>query len=129
MDYYEKFMENHIFKYLTSFYIASLLLSIVVSGFRYDYFLFYTFFLFLLLVSIAFSYGMSMITELTLGSLNGEAILDVTIPNGETICMLSNWGLGLGFYLCIISSIILIVAGIIDYLRMKKWPKEIFKNI
>jgi hypothetical protein len=85
--------------------------------------------LFLLLVSIAFSFGMSKITELTLGSLNGEAILDLTIPNGEKICMLSNWGLGLGFYLCIFSSIILIIAGIIDYLRMQKWPREIFKKI
>ncbi len=85
--------------------------------------------LFLLLVSIAFSYGMSKITELTLGSLNGEAILDIIIPNGETICMLSNWGLGIGFYLCVLSSIILLFAGVIDYLRIKKWPKEFFKKI
>lgn len=84
--------------------------------------------LFLLLVSIAFSFGMSKITELTLGSLNGEAVLDVILPNGKTTCMLSNWGLGLGFYLCVFSSIILLFAGIIDYLKKKKWPKFIFKN-
>jgi len=84
--------------------------------------------LFLILVSIAFSYGMSKITELTLGCLNGEAILDVILPNGETVCMLSSWGLGLGFYLCVFSSIILLFAGIIDYLKKKKWPKKLFKN-
>jgi len=83
--------------------------------------------LFLLLVSVAFSFGMSKITELTLGDLYGEAILDVTLPNGETTCMLSNWGLGLGFYLCIFSSIILILAGIIDFLRKKKWIKDKLK--
>jgi len=70
---------------------------------------------------------MSKITELTLGDLYGEAILDVTLPNGETTCMLSNWGLGLGFYLCIFSSIILILAGIIDFLRKKKWIKDKLK--
>ncbi|KYK32034.1 MAG: hypothetical protein AYK22_00295 [Thermoplasmatales archaeon SG8-52-3] len=85
--------------------------------------------LFLLLVSIAFSYGMSKITELTLGSLNGEAPLDVILPNGETTCMLSNWGLGTGFYLCVLSSIILLIAGVIDYMRRKKWPKKILRII
>jgi hypothetical protein len=84
--------------------------------------------LFLLLVSIAYSYGMSKITELTLGSLYGEAIIDVILPTGQETCMLSNWGLGLGFYLCIFSSIILIVAGLFDFLRKKKWLKGIFKT-
>jgi hypothetical protein len=84
--------------------------------------------LFLLLVSIAYSYGMSKITELTLGSLYGEAILDVILPNGQETCMLSNWGLGLGFYLCIFSSGILIFAGTIDFLRKKKWLRNLFKK-
>ncbi|UCF49229.1 MAG: carboxypeptidase regulatory-like domain-containing protein [Thermoplasmatales archaeon] len=95
---------------------------------RYFLILIFASILFLLLVSIAFSYGMSKITEITLGGLNGEALIDVALPNGETICMLSNWGLGLGFYLCILSSIILIFTGVIDYIRTKKWPKKIFKK-
>ena len=84
--------------------------------------------LFLLLVSAAFYFGMSKITELTLGSLYGEAILDVGLPNGQSTCMLSNWGLGIGFYLCIFSSVILIIAGIIDFMRKKNWIKKVFKN-
>ena len=84
--------------------------------------------IFLLLVSFAFSYGMSKITELTLGGLYGEANIDVTLPNGEMTSMLSSWGLGIGFYLCILSAIILFFAGIIDSLKGKKWPKKIFKR-
>jgi hypothetical protein len=83
--------------------------------------------LFLLLVSIAFSFGMSKITELTLGNLYGEAILDVILPTGETTCMLSNWGLGIGFYLCVSSSLILIIAGVFDFIRKKNWIKGRFK--
>jgi len=84
--------------------------------------------LFLLLVSIAFSLGMAKITELSLGSLNGEAIIYVILPNGETTSMISNWGLGLGFYLCILSSVVLIIAGVVDYLSKKKWSKKFLKN-
>jgi hypothetical protein len=79
--------------------------------------------LFLILVAMAFSFGMSLICEISLGSLNGEGPIDVLIPNGETISMSANWGLGIGFYLCIFSAIILICTGIIDYLSKKKWPK------
>jgi len=84
--------------------------------------------IFLLLVSFAYSYGMSKITELTLGGLYGEANLDVMLPNGETTSMVSSWGLGIGFYLCILSSIILFFAGFIDSLKEKKWLKKIFKK-
>ncbi len=84
--------------------------------------------IFLLLVSFAFSYGMSKITELTLGGLNGEANLNVMLPNGEMTSMLSNWGLGIGFYLCILAAIILFLAGIIDSLKEKKWLKKIFRK-
>jgi len=76
--------------------------------------------LFLILVSLAFSFGMSKITELSLGSLNGEGVISVLLPDGESACMSSAWGLGPGFYLCIISTIILILAGIVDYLRGKQ---------
>jgi hypothetical protein len=68
---------------------------------------------------------MSIICEISVGSLNGQGPLDVMLPNGETITMSSTWGLGLGFYLCIISAIILIATGLIDYLRKKNWPKKI----
>jgi hypothetical protein len=84
--------------------------------------------LFLTLVALAFSYGMSKIAELSLGSLNGEATLNVILPNGEIVNMASTWGLGTGFYLCIFSALLLIATGIIDFLRKRKWPKRLFEN-
>lgn len=76
--------------------------------------------IFVIIVALAFLFGMSKITEISLGSLFGEANLNVTLPNSENIYMQSNWGLGIGFYLSIISAIILISAGIIDFLKNKK---------
>jgi len=82
--------------------------------------------IFLTLVALAFSFGMSKICEISLGSLNGEGTLNVLIPNGETVSMSSTWGLGSGFYLCIFSALILIATGIIDFIRKKKWPKKFY---
>ncbi len=81
---------------------------------------------FLTLVALAFSFGMSKICEISVGSLNGQGPLEIILPNGETVLMTSTWGLSTGFYLCIFSAIILIATGIIDYLRKKNWPKKLF---
>jgi len=72
--------------------------------------------LFIILVSAAFSFGMSKICEISLGSLQGEKILDITLPAGEIAYMNSSWGLGIGFYLCVIPTLVLIGAGILDFL-------------
>jgi hypothetical protein len=80
--------------------------------------------LFLILVVIAFSFGMLKLTELSLGSLYGEAIIDVSLPNGESIYMESSWGLANGFYLCTFSAVILILTGAIDFIRKKEWLKR-----
>ena len=82
--------------------------------------------IFLTLVALAFSFGMSKICEISLGSLYGERTLDVLLPNGEAVYMESTWGLGTGFYLCIFSALILIITGILDFLRNRKWPKKLF---
>ncbi|KYK24402.1 hypothetical protein AYK24_06205, partial [Thermoplasmatales archaeon SG8-52-4] len=79
---------------------------------------------FLTLVALAFLFGMSKITEISLGNLNGQGSLDVLLPNGETTRMDAYWGLGLGFYLCIFSSIILIATGVIDFIRKKILSKK-----
>lgn len=84
--------------------------------------------IFITLVALAFSMGMSKITELSLGSLNGKGTLEVILPTGETAFMEATWGLSIGFYLCVASTLILIFAGITDYLRKKKWPKRLFKK-
>ena len=84
--------------------------------------------LFLTLVAAAFSFGMSKICEISLGSLNGSGNIEVLLPNGNTVLMSSNWGLGTGFYLCIFSSIILIATGLIDFLIKKGWIKKFLKK-
>jgi branched-subunit amino acid ABC-type transport system permease component len=83
--------------------------------------------LFLTLVALAFVFGMSKITEISLGSLIGQGTLEVILPNSETIQMTADWGLGIGFYLCIFSSLILTATGFIDFLRKRKWPKILKK--
>jgi hypothetical protein len=85
-------------------------------------------FIFLVLVSTAFLVGISKITEISLGSLQGHAITNVVLPNNEVVCMNSSWGLGIGFYLCIIATLTILSAGIIDILRKKQWPKQLFSK-
>lgn len=84
--------------------------------------------LFIILVNAAFSYGMSKICEISLGSLRGEGVLDLSLPTGETVYMSSAWGLGNGFYFCVISSMILISAGFIDYIKRKNLIKKFYKK-
>jgi hypothetical protein len=72
--------------------------------------------LFLILVALAFSFGMSTICELSLGDLQGSGQIEVVIPHEDTFILDSNWGLGFGFYLCIFSALILVFAGLVDYL-------------
>ena len=62
---------------------------------------------------------MSIIADLSLGSLQGEGMLDITLPNGNNVNMNGIWGLGMGFYLCIMSAFLLIATGLLDYLGRK----------
>ena len=80
--------------------------------------------LFLILVALAFSFGMSKISEISLGSLQGSGIIDVMLPNGENVYMSSSWGLGTGFYLCIAAALTAMATGILDFIRTKKRSKK-----
>ena len=75
--------------------------------------------LFLILVSAAYCFGMSKITEISLGTIQGKGVLEVILPSEETVYMHANWGLGLGFYFCILSALTALSAGIYDFVR--KW--------
>jgi hypothetical protein len=86
---------------------------------RFSLILVFSSILFVLLVNTAFTYGMIQITEFSLGSLQGNGILDITLPNSKTIYMDSSWGLGYGFYICIFSSFLLILTGFIDLFKKK----------
>ncbi len=87
---------------------------------RFSLILVFSSILFIILVNAAFTYGMIRITEFSLGSLQGNGILDIILPNGEKVYMNSSWGLGIGFYICIVSSCILIFAGLYDFLNRKQ---------
>ena len=87
---------------------------------RFSLILVFSSILFVILVNTAFTYGMIKITELSLGSLQGNGILDIILPNGNTAYMNSSWGLGIGFYICIFSSLILIFAGFVDFFKKKE---------
>jgi hypothetical protein len=84
--------------------------------------------IFLTLVALAFSFGMSKITELSVGPLNGSGILEILLTDGSIKYINSSWGLGSGFYLCVISSAILVSAGLIDYLRRRIEKKKSFSK-
>jgi hypothetical protein len=68
---------------------------------------------------------MSQICKISLGSLQGEGMIDVICPYGETVFMSTSWGLGIGFYICIFASLIAMAAGILDRLKHKEFLKEL----
>ena len=75
--------------------------------------------IFVIIVATAFLIGMSRLTELSLGSLQGNKILEIVTPQGGSYSLKASWGLGLGFYLIIVAAIISISTGIIDFLKKK----------
>jgi hypothetical protein len=87
---------------------------------RFSYLLAILSVLFVLIVAISFYMGMSTITELSVGSLQGKGIIDVSIPTGEKIYMNASWGLGVGFYTILLASSISLGAAIYDILKSQK---------
>lgn len=75
---------------------------------------------FLILVVAAYFFGMTKLTELSLGSLQGQGILEVVLPDKNVAYMDSSWGLSTGFYLAVLAVFTAFFAGLIDYLREKK---------
>jgi len=82
--------------------------------------------LFFILVSGAFSLGMSKICEISLGSLQGEGAMNVVLPDGGNAAMSASWGLGIGFYLCIISALIATAAGLLDSFGERSLLRKLF---
>jgi len=87
---------------------------------RFAFLLAFISIVFVLIVALSFYVGMSSITELSLGSLQGNGMIDVTMPSGERIYMKSLWGLGTGFYTIIIAASISISAAIYDIFKSKR---------
>jgi hypothetical protein len=119
------------------------LLLIVCSGFfllglsflpnlilkrRYSLILIFASILFLILVDGAFSFGMSKICEISVGSLQGEGTMNVVLPNGVNTYMPANWGLGIGFYLCVMAALTATAAGLLDSLRTGSKLRKLFSK-
>ena len=124
--------------------LLGILLLIVISGFillgisfipniilkrRFYKILIFTSVLFLILVALVFSLGMSRITDISVGSLRGHGNLDVILPDGTSSIMYANWTMGLGFYLCIMAALIALFAGVLGSVKKRKWPITLSKKI
>ncbi len=92
----------------------------VFLGKRYAWALSAASILFVSIVAIAFGMGMSRICEISLGSLQGSAILEFMLPTYESVYMNADWGLGPGFYLVIFAAVVSFLAGLIDLFRKKQ---------
>lgn len=74
----------------------------------------------LLIVTVSiFLYAMSMLTEVGVGSFIGSGDIDTSLPGlSESKVLPSQWGAGIGFFLGLISVIILVI--VLLYGRLKK---------
>ena len=73
----------------------------------------------MIIVSIAlFYYAVSLLTELGVGSFMGSGEILTNIPGKvEGVSISSSWGPGVGFYLAILSLIIIILSAILKKFR------------
>ncbi|MDG6219154.1 MAG: carboxypeptidase-like regulatory domain-containing protein, partial [Candidatus Thermoplasmatota archaeon] len=84
--------------------------------------------IFLLLVSIAFIVGMNLIAELTVGSLQGSASIQISPPFSNDVMISASWGLGPGFYIVSLGACIAIFAGILDFINKHEIISKLRKN-
>ncbi len=97
--------------------IGLLLISFIPNiflGKRFSFLLVTVSIVFVSIVAVAFSLGMSKIAEISLGGLQGSTILSILLPSGEIVYMPGQWGLGTGFYLIVCAASIAIIAGSYD---------------
>jgi len=75
---------------------------------------------------VGFYYAMSEMTKVIVGGITGSKSLEVAIPGKETFETLScNWGPDIGFYLLLISTVIVLSVTIWEikiFLQKKKKP-------
>ncbi|MBS3749049.1 MAG: hypothetical protein KGY67_05055, partial [Candidatus Thermoplasmatota archaeon] len=76
--------------------------------------------IFMLLVSLAFFFGMNQIAQLSLGSLQGSGMIPVSPPYANEVMVSASWGLGPGFFIVFFGACIAVFAGILDYMRKHK---------
>jgi hypothetical protein len=70
----------------------------------------------------AFSYGTTRLIETSLGSVQGEEVLSVSMGS-EDMMMHASWGFSAGFYIVCIALIVAVIAVIFD-IRMRLTQKK-----
>lgn len=108
--------------------IASFIPNVILKK-RYAFVLSACGVIFLLLVSIAFIVGMTQIAELTLGSLQGSAPLQISPPLSSDVMVSASWGLGPGFYIVSLGACIAIFAGILDFINKHEIISKLKRNM
>ena len=87
---------------------------------RFEFVLVASGLIFMLLVSLAFFFGMNQIAQLSLGSLQGSGMIPVSPPYANEVMVSASWGLGPGFFIVFFGACIAVLAGILDYMRKHK---------
>jgi len=103
--------------------VLSIIISIVLEWFnkgRFSLVSQITGIIFFIVTIVVFTYAMSEFANIIVGSLFGSGYLDVLIP-GESAYVLvnSNWGLSIGLYLLLISTVLLALATLF-YKKIRK---------
>lgn len=120
-DIFTNFLNGLVFILCSGFVIISLsFIPNIIYKKRFAIILIFGSILFLIIFSGAFLFGMSQITELTLGSLQNKGVLEIVLPDKKIVYIQASWGLGIGFYLSILAALTTLTGGIIDYLRKRK---------
>ncbi|KYK24068.1 hypothetical protein AYK25_01915 [Thermoplasmatales archaeon SM1-50] len=71
----------------------------------------------------SFYFGTTKLIEASIGSVQGEGVLTISIESGE-VTMLSNWGFSSGFYITCIALIVVVTAMLFDIRLMIKQKKR-----
>ena len=95
---------------------------------RFEFALIASGIIFMLLVSLAFFFGMNQIAQLSLGSLQGSGMIPVSPPYADEVMVSASWGLGPGFFIVFFGACIAVFAGILDILRKYKLLSFLKKN-
>jgi hypothetical protein len=74
-------------------------------------------FLLLTIISVLFYVGISKLSEVSIGEVCGEGMLNIAIGQ-ETVMIHAGWGFSLGFYLIVVTALLALGAFLFDMRKM-----------
>jgi len=76
-----------------------------------------------------FVVAMNEVCKVSIGSIIGQGQLEVGVPGeSEVHSILCNWGPGIGFYVYLVATIVLLIPILITFVKKKPWRKEMKEN-